>query len=122
MQKSVKILLLLLLVIFSVTTYSVAEENKLPDLIPYRKGDKWGFCDKNKKIVVPCKYDLAHFFKEGLACVQVKGKYGFVNKEGKEVIPLKYDSAWYFIEGFASVQLNGKWGIIDTNGTEYWED
>ena len=21
----------------------------LPDLIPYRKGDKWGFCDKDKK-------------------------------------------------------------------------
>ena len=23
---------------------------KLPELIPYRKGDKWGYCNKNKKI------------------------------------------------------------------------
>lgn len=40
-----------------------------PDLIPYRKGYKWGFCDKNKKIIIECKYDFAWFFSEGLAWV-----------------------------------------------------
>ena len=28
----------------------------LPELIPYRKGDKWGFCDRNKKIMIKCIY------------------------------------------------------------------
>ena len=37
----------------------------LPKLIPYRKGDKWGFCDRNKKIVVECVYDWARPFSEG---------------------------------------------------------
>lgn len=29
----------------------------LPDLIPYRKGDKWGFCNRKKEIVIECVYD-----------------------------------------------------------------
>ncbi len=29
----------------------------LPKLIPYRKADKWGFCDENKNLIIPVKYD-----------------------------------------------------------------
>ena len=61
------------------------------DLIPYRKGDKWGFATEDKKIVVKPKYDDVWFFKGNLAMVMLKGKYGFVDKSGKEVIPPKYD-------------------------------
>jgi len=25
-----------------------------PQLIPYRKGDKWGFCTPDKKVVIDC--------------------------------------------------------------------
>ena len=28
----------------------------LPDLIPYRKGDKLGFCNRKKKIIIACVY------------------------------------------------------------------
>ncbi|MDP3284716.1 MAG: WG repeat-containing protein, partial [Desulfobacterales bacterium] len=50
--------ILLLLFFFSlISQLAFCEGAKLPDLIPYRKGTKWGFCDKNKKIVIPCKYD-----------------------------------------------------------------
>jgi hypothetical protein len=38
-------------------------------MIPYRKIDKWGFCDRNKKIVIPCIYDYVNFFIDGLAIV-----------------------------------------------------
>lgn len=43
-------------------------------LIPYRKGDKWGFCTPDKKIVIECLFDYVNFFE---------GKYaeGFINKE-----------------------------------------
>jgi len=54
------------------------------ELIPYRKGDKWGFCDRNKKIVIPIKYDLVWPFSEGLAAVKLNGKLGYIDKEGKE--------------------------------------
>jgi hypothetical protein len=55
-----------------------------PELIPYRKGDKWGFCDRNKKIVIPIKYDLVWPFSEELAAVKLNGKLGYIDKEGKE--------------------------------------
>ena len=41
------------------------------ELIPYRKGDKWGFCTPDKKIVITPKYDGAGGFIEGLAWVLV---------------------------------------------------
>jgi hypothetical protein len=32
------------------------------ELIPYRKGDKWGFCTRDKKIVITPEYDNAWKF------------------------------------------------------------
>ncbi len=55
-----------------------------PELIPYRKGDKWGFCDRNKKIVIGCKYDFAGPFSEGLSIVKLNGKWGFIDANGNE--------------------------------------
>ena len=26
-------------------------------LIPYRKGTKWGFCNIQKRLIIPCHYD-----------------------------------------------------------------
>jgi len=63
------------------------------ELIPYRKGDKWGFCTPDKKIVITPKYDDAGGFIEGLAKVYLDGKCGFIDKTGKEIIPPKYDDA-----------------------------
>ncbi len=78
------------------------------ELIPYRKGDRWGFCTPDKKVVVPPKYDYAGYFREGLARVKLNGKWGYVDKTGREVIPPKYDDSWDFREGLARVERNGK--------------
>jgi hypothetical protein len=53
-------------------------------LIPYREGDKWGFCDKDMNIIIPIKYDWAYPFKEGLALVEINGKWGYIDKNGTE--------------------------------------
>jgi hypothetical protein len=50
------------------------------ELIPYRKGDKWGYCTPDKKVVVQPKYDFARLFSEGLAWVKLNGKWGFMDK------------------------------------------
>lgn len=39
--------------------------SKLPDLIPYRQGDRWGYCDSTKKIIIPCVYREAGLFIYG---------------------------------------------------------
>lgn len=58
-------------------------DTSLPDLIPIvDKYGKWGFIDKNGKEVIPCKYDDASGFSEGLAQVKKNGKWEFINKYG----------------------------------------
>lgn len=53
-----------------------------PQLIPYRKGDKWGFCTPDKKIVIDCVYDNVTPFEKGLACVEKEGIKSYINKQG----------------------------------------
>jgi serine/threonine protein kinase len=61
-------------------------------LIPFRKGDKWGFSDENKKIIIEPKYDDVEQFSNDRALVALKDLYGFIDKTGKEIIEIKYKS------------------------------
>ena len=77
---------------------------------------KYGFIDKSGNEVVPCVYDNAMDYSNGLAGVKVNDKWGYVDNKGINVIPCKYDEVKIFSEGRAAVKLNNKWGIIDTKG------
>ena len=97
-------------------------------LAKVKKDGKWGYINKEGREVIPCKYDFAEGFSEGLAPVEKgwetgKGsKWGYINKEGREVIPCKYDSAYDFSEGLAQVIkgdiIDGKRGYINKEGRE----
>jgi len=54
-------------------------EKKVAVLIPYRKGDKWGFCDRARKMVVPAIYDDVGPFSEGISPVKLDGKWGYID-------------------------------------------
>jgi hypothetical protein len=73
-------------------------------LIPCRKGDKFGYCDINKKIVIEPKYDFSAVFIDGLARVNQTGLVGIIDKTGKEIVPPKYLTIYPFIEGLALVR------------------
>jgi hypothetical protein len=47
---------------------------------------KGGYTDKTGKEIIPCKYDYAESFFEGLAWVKLNDKWGFVDRAGKEII------------------------------------
>ena len=79
---------------------------------------KYGFIDKNGKDVIPCNYDGASIFNEGLAAIKLNGKWGFIDRDGIEVIPHRYEEVYAFSEGFVAIKLNGKWGFIDKSGRE----
>lgn len=105
-------------------------------LIPYRKGDKWGFCTPNKKIVIDCVYEWAYPFVDEMAIINLKEKWKFVDKKGNEISPSNYDSISNFLESMATVNkpesnkaycysenlapiiVNGKYGFIDLDGKE----
>ena len=76
---------------------------------------KYGFIDKTGNEVIPCQFDYAGHFSEGLANIQIGGKYGFINQLG-EIISCKYSLAGSFSEGLASVEINDKIGFIDKTG------
>ena len=64
----------------AITEKLLQEDNPLglPDLIPYRKGDKWGFCNRKKEIVIECVYDEVGLFKEGLARVEKNKNHNLI--------------------------------------------
>ncbi|NCQ53752.1 MAG: WG repeat-containing protein, partial [Caldiserica bacterium] len=99
-------------------TQSQFEKNlqELPALIPYRVRDKWGFSNKDKKIVIPAIYDWVDFFNEGLARVALNGKVGFIDTQGNMVAKSIYDWSDNFNNGLAAVSLNRKMGYIDKKG------
>ncbi len=69
-------------------------------LIPYRKGDKWGYATADKEIVIQPKFKDAGWFSEGLAAVKIGNKYGYINRTGRVVIPAKYTVAKSFRKGY----------------------
>lgn len=86
-----------------------------PQLIPYRKGDKWGFCTPDKKIVIDCLFDDVRFFYDGLAVVKYNDKYGYIDKKGRKIIPFRFDKAYSFYKGEAQVGINNVIYYIDKN-------
>ena len=90
----------LLFILFLAFTIPVFAQTPDMTLIPYRKGDLWGYASPDKTIIIKPEYQEAQRFYEGFAAVKKAGKYGYINKEGKVMIPFKYFSAKPFQFGF----------------------
>jgi hypothetical protein len=89
-------------------------------LLPVQLNEKWGYIDVNGKEVIPCIYDHAERFTEGMGMVcQMKNKkcrWGFVNKKGELVIPCEYNYAMPFLDGKSEVTKGNKKFFIDKAG------
>ncbi len=85
-------------------------------LIPYYQKGRWGFVDKERKLLVPCTYDEAGAFSEGMAPVRMGAKYGYVNQQGVVQIACQYDEAREFSDGLAVVRLPDGYRYIDPAG------
>jgi hypothetical protein len=73
-----------------------------PDLslIPYRKGNLWGYAAPDKQVVISPRFQDAQLFYEGFAVVKLNSKFGYINKKGKLVIPCRYFAAKHFRYGY----------------------
>ncbi|MBN1525000.1 MAG: WG repeat-containing protein [Spirochaetales bacterium] len=67
--------------ILSCTSNFFARET--PELFPFRKGDKWGYCNSKKEIIIPLKYDFTKPFHDGFAWVVLNNKLGIVDTSGR---------------------------------------
>ncbi len=100
--------ILLIFVFLTCWASSIAQ-----DLVPYRKGNLWGYSSPQGKIVIEPVYERTHFFTgDGVARVKSKGLYGFINKTGAFTIKPQFTDAGDFEMGVARVQSkSGSWCI-----------
>lgn len=91
---------------------------------------KAGFMNAEGEVVIPCKWNRAEGFSEGLAAVTTREKTGpkewihktgFIDQSGEIVIPLEWEQGAvfgksFFKHGLAPVSRGGKGGFIDKTG------
>ena len=96
------------------------------------ENDKWGYMDAEHGLVIPCAFDDAFAFRDGIARVKTtdaKGRetYSYINAEGRIIITGDWDYAGDFTpEGYAQVFRGsltkygspdvGRYGYIDKTG------
>lgn len=91
------------------------------DAYPFHEGlaavknqdGKIGFIDKTGTLVIPCAYDNAGSFSDGLCNVSIGDRWGYIDRTGQAVIPLAYDNAYGSGGGLAAVVKDGKCGLVD---------
>ena len=80
------------------------------------KTEKYGYVNKNGKVIVKAVYNEASEFSNGFAQVRKNGKSGFINSKGELAIPLKYESVSEFSDGLAAVSTKKEFFFITENG------
>lgn len=122
-------------VLFALTQLPTLVLAQASELIPYRTtSGKWGYCDKEKHIIIQPRYDEAEFFRSsGCAWIKKDKKWGMIDSTGKEINAPKYDwieNRYYGtkvnIGGKKSLQLiiggdfieGGMWGFVDNSGRQ----
>jgi len=93
--------------------------SQVPNLIPYRKGKLWGYCNADKKIIIPVIYDRAFPFVNGKAMVEtVKDVCQQIDTNGKIISILPYRLNDYITNrGWFRVSSKSyKTGIADISG------
>jgi WG repeat protein len=67
------------------------------------RSGKWGYMNRQRKMVIPARYDWADYFRGKFAVVREgwneKALYGVVDKKGKQVVPFMYKT----IEGAVKI-------------------
>lgn len=80
----------------------------------YRKGDKWGFVNKQGQVYIEACYEDAKPFYNGYAAVKENGLWGYIDRNGTMVIEPQFLDALNVMEsGYAYVQNEfGYWDYI----------
>lgn len=92
---------------------------KLPEFIPYRKGDKWGYCDKDKNIIIPSIYGAVKIIdsKDSILVVNFNGLYGAIDRTGNKITGFKFEQIEYQndLKRFI-IRMGDKSGVTNITG------
>lgn len=108
--------------------YDVVDKESYCGRIRVQNGMKYGFIDTNGDEVIPCVYDFAYIFIDGIAEVNIGGmlntssRWGAINIYGDTVIPLIYEYLGILHDsscnGYNRIvfKKNGKYGLLNHIG------
>jgi hypothetical protein len=85
-------------------------------LVPFRRGNRWGYADHKRHPVLPLAYDEAGPFVNEVAWIRQGTLFGYIDGGGNPVTPVQYTRASNFSQGRAHVELHGEIFDIDSNG------
>lgn len=103
-----------------VRTYKVYLDAGAGLLIVRDKNNLYGYArQSDSALSIPCKYELAYPFKDGLAMVKRQGKYGWIRPDSSTAIVEKYNYAEEFVNGQARVAEAGDTFLINTKGERF---
>ncbi|WP_052594263.1 WG repeat-containing protein [Aureispira sp. CCB-QB1] len=99
-----------------------------PAIIPFRQGEKWGYCTRDKDFIITPQYDQAAPFVGTIARVMLGDKYGLIDKTGSIVVPIvcdfignEYDHSLLNEDNSCTIIKDEKYGLVSTDGVIWAE-
>lgn len=80
------------------------------------KDENCGFINASGEIMVPCIFNVAGEFSEGVGIIMQNKKWGLINTKGVEIVPPQYDYIGSMSNGLAVIKTDGKYGYINSSG------
>jgi hypothetical protein len=97
------------------TSFTFSQESEI--LMPYLKGDKFGYANSKGEIVIEPKYDYVLLFENGFALVRLNNKWGIIKQSGQFLFePIAKRISLFDSNGLAEVIVEDKSGVINTKG------
>src|SRR5687768_7858028 len=84
-------------------------------LVPYKKGNRWGYADSTGTLKIAADYDQVEFCRYGRCKVFKNNLTGYIDEKGTPIIPVVYEECTPLM-GYFLVRQAGKAGIVDGNG------
>ena len=117
-----KVLLSILMVVYWLTSPALVlakhHDVAAPELFLVTMNYKYGFMNASGKLEIPCQYDRANEFSEGLAAVMAAGLWGCVDTKGEMVIRPQFAEVKDFSQGLAAVRVGLYFGFVDKSGKQ----
>lgn len=86
-------------------------------LMPYLKGDKYGYANSKGQIVIEPKYDYVLLFEKGYALVRLNYKWGLIKETGHVIIePIARQLSNFDSNNLTEITVENKSGVINTKG------
>ncbi|MBN2538063.1 WG repeat-containing protein [candidate division WOR-3 bacterium] len=89
-------------------------------LFPAEDSGKWGYIDRQGRVVIEPRFSAAEPFSDGRAWVcegsNWRTKWGAIDRSGEFVIQPTYSRVGPFSEGLAAVSQGDGFGFVDTTG------